>query len=180
VDYQYNHVPTLLDTSLRHKFCHSLPEAEHWAVREAADTGGVLLRIRSFRLEPNNLVVTGMIATAAIVIGYSSDCSARVRPRSIGTMRLVQNSLLHPRPDHEFGYLVLQTPVTASEQLPESEDGEISWVALSIPRAFHTLDPSFIGAACCARCNRPITLQRLMAVPNTRVCINCQQKKEKE
>ena len=169
----------LLDTPLHHKFCASLQEAERAALREAADTGGVLLRIKSLRLDPNNLVVTGVIPTAALVTEYPSQFSAHVQPRSIGTMRLTRNSLLHPRPDDEIGYVVLQTPVASAEQLPESEDGGNSWVAVSIRRALHTLEPSSIGAACCARCNRPIPPQRLLAIPNTRVCTNCQQKKEK-
>src|SRR5437879_4280463 len=91
----------LLDTPLHHKFCASLQEAERAALREAADTGGVLLRIKSLRLDPNNLVVTGVIPTAALVTEYPSQFSAHVQPRSIGTMRLTRNSLLHPRPDDE-------------------------------------------------------------------------------
>ena len=171
--------PTLLDAPLFHKFCASLQEAEQAALLEAADTGGVLLRIKSLRLEPNNLVVAGVIPTAALVFEHPSEFSAHVQPRSIGTMRLTRGSLLHPPPNEEFGYVVLQTPVASPGRLPESEDGENSWVALSIRRALRTLAPSSIGAACCARCKRPIPQQRLLAVPNTRVCTNCQQKKEK-
>lgn len=160
-----------------HKFCASLQAAEQAALCEAADTSGVLLRIKSLRVEPNFLVVTGVIRTTALVFKYSSEFPQHLQPRSIGTMRLTRSSLLHP--GDEIGYLVLQTPVTAADQLPESEDGENTWVALSIRRALHTLQPGSIGAPCCARCNRPIPQQRLLAVPTTRVCTNCQQKKEK-
>lgn len=161
-----------------HKFCPSLQAAEQQALREAADTGGILLRIKSLRIDPNDLVVTGVIPTTALVFERPSEFPAHLQPRSIGTMRLTWNSLQHPGPDDEIGYLVLQTPVAASGQLPESEDGDNVWVALSIRRALHTLEPGCIGAACCVRCNRPIPQQRLLAVPNTRVCTNCQQKKE--
>jgi hypothetical protein len=167
-----------LDAPLFHKFSPSLQEAEQASLREAADTGGILLRVKSFRLEPYHLVVTGVTPTTALVFENPSGFPARLRPRSIGTMRLTQNSLLHPRPGDEIGYLVLQTPVSAGEQLPESEDGENSWVAVSIRRALHILEPSSIGSPCCARCNRPIPYQRLLAISNTRVCTNCQQKKE--
>jgi len=170
---------TILDAPLPHRFCASLEAAEQAALREAADTGGIVLRIKSLRLEPNRLVVTGVIPTSAFVFKYPCEYAAHLQPRSIGTMRLTRNSLLHPGSGDEIGYLVLQTPVAAAEQLPESEDGENSWVALSIRRALHTLEPIFIGAACCARCNRPIPRQRLLAVPNTKVCTNCQHKKEK-
>jgi len=169
---------TILDAPLLHKFCPSLQAAEQAALREAADTGGILLRIKSLRLEPYYLVVTGVTPTTAIVFENPSGFPAHLRPRSIGTMRLTQNSLLHPSLDGEIGYLVLQTPVSAGEQFPESEEGENSWVALSIRRALHILEPSCIGSPCCARCNRPIPQQRLLAVPKTRVCTNCQQKKE--
>lgn len=167
-----------MDTPLPHRFCPSLEVAEQAALLEAADTGGIVLRIKSLRLEPNHLVVTGTIPTSALVFEYPSEDSVQLRPRSIGTMRLTSSSLLHPGPSDEIGYLVLQTPVAAAEQLSESQDDENSWVALSIRRALHTLEPSCIGAACCARCNRPIPRQRLLAVPHTRVCTNCQRKKE--
>jgi hypothetical protein len=169
---------TLLDAPLLHKFCPSLQAAEQASLSEAADTGGILLRVKSFRLEPHYLVVTGVTPTTALVFENPSGFPAHLRPRSIGTMRLTSNSMLHPGPDGEIAYLVLQTPVAAAEPLPESEDNENSWVALSIRRTLHTLEPSLIGAACCARCNRPIPQQRLLAVPKTRVCTNCQQKKE--
>jgi hypothetical protein len=169
---------TILDALVLHKFCPSMEAAEQQALREAADTGGILLRIKSLRLNPNDLVVTGVIPTTALVFEHPSEFPAHLQPRSIGTMRLTLNSLLHPDPGDEIGYLVLQTPVAASGQVPESEDGDNCWVALSIRRARHTLEPGSIGAACCARCNRPIPQQRLLAVPNTRVCTNCQQKKE--
>lgn len=170
---------TLLDAPLFHKFCASLPAAEQEALLEAADTGGVVLQIKSLRIEPNNLVVAGVIPTTALVFDSSSEVQAHLQPRSIGTMRLTWNSLLHPCPDDVIGYLVLQTPVDAADQVPESEDGGNFWVALSIRRSQHTLEPGSIGAVCCARCNRPVPQQRLLAVPNTRVCTNCQHKKEK-
>lgn len=171
---------TILDTTLPHRFCPSLQAAEQAALREAADTGGILLRIKSLKLNPNDLVVTGVIPTTALVFEHPSGFPAHLQPRSIGTMRLTWNSLLHPSPGDELGYLVLQTPVAASGQVPEAEDGDNCWVALSIERALHTLAPGSIGPACCVRCNRPIPQQRLLAVPKTRVCTKCQQKKEME
>src|SRR5579863_9457680 len=113
----------LLDTPLPHKFCASLEAAEQGALREAADTGGIVLRIKSLRLEPNHLVVTGVIPTSAFVFEHPSEFPAHLQPRSIGTMRLTRSSLLHPGFGDEIGYLVLQTPMTAADHLPESEDG---------------------------------------------------------
>src|SRR5216683_4738560 len=102
---------TLLDAPLLHTFCASLEAAEQAALREAADTGGIVLRIKSLRLEPNYLVVTGVIPTTALVFESPAGFPARLRPRSIGTMRLTSNTPLHPAPGDEIGYLVLQTPV---------------------------------------------------------------------
>lgn len=126
-------------------------------------------------------MVAGVIPTTALVFDPSAEFRPHLQPRSIGTMRLTWNSLLHSGPsDDAIGYLVLQTPVDAADQVPESEDGENFWAALSIRRTLHTLAPGSIGAVCCARCNRPIPQQRLLAVPNTGVCTDCQQKKEKK
>jgi hypothetical protein len=169
---------TLLDAPLRHKFCASLPQAEQQARREAADTGAILLRIKSFRIEPRCVVLTGQIPSTALVFEHPSEHPAHLQPRSVGTLHLTWNSLFHPADGEELGYLVMQTPIAATGQLPESEDGDAQWVSLAVERSFHTLPPASIGAACCARCNRPIARQRLIAVPNTRVCTDCQQKKE--
>lgn len=169
----------LLDAPLLHKFCASLPVAEQQALREAADTGGIVLRIKSLRIEPNCVVVTGVIPSTALVFEHPSEFPGYLQSRSIGNLHLTWSSLLYPGAAAEIGYLVLQTPVAAAGQLPESEDGDSCWVALAVERTFHTLKPASIGDVCCARCNRPIPHQRLLAVPNTRVCTDCQHKKEK-
>ncbi|MGI8743674.1 MAG: TraR/DksA C4-type zinc finger protein [Bryobacteraceae bacterium] len=169
---------TLLDAPLLHKFCASLSTAEQQASREAADTGGIILRVKSIRVEPNCVILTGLIPSTALVFEHPSEFPAYLQARSIGNLHLTESSL-HPETGGEIGYLVLQTPVAAAGLLPESEDDDSYWVALAVERTFHTLPPCSIGAVCCARCNRPISQQRLLAVPNTRACTNCQRKKEK-
>src|SRR3989442_737997 len=168
---------TLLDAPLTHKFCASLPVAQQQALREAADTGGIVLRVKSIRIELNFVVLAGLIPSNALVFQHPSEFPAYLAQRSIGNLHLTWATLLQASTADEIGYIVLQTPVGAAGLLPESEDGDNCWVALSIQRAFHTLHPGSIGAVCCARCNRPVTQQRLLAIPNTRVCTNCQQKK---
>jgi DksA/TraR C4-type zinc finger protein len=167
----------LLDTSFPHEFHPSLDLAERESLREAADTGGILLRIKSVRFEPKSLLVTGVIPVAALAFEHPAEFASHVRPRSLGTMRLIGRSLSQPAPD-DLGYLVLQTPIVATGQVPESEDGDSIWVTVSVPQATAALEPGVIGAPCCSRCNRPITRPRLLAIPNTKVCTNCQQKKE--
>jgi hypothetical protein len=168
---------SLLDSPLLHKLWESLPTAEQQASREAADTGGILLRIKSIRIEPNRIVLSGSIPSAALAFERPSEFPAYLQPRSIGNVHLTESSLC-PNTRDEVGYLVLQTPVTAAGLLPESEDGDSYWVALAVERTLHNLPPGSVGATCCARCNRPISEKRLLAVPNTRVCTNCQHKKE--
>jgi hypothetical protein len=177
--YSFMSLDTLLDAPLFHRFCGSLPSAEQQASREAADTGGIVLRVKSIRIEPNCVVITGLIPATALAFEHPAEFPAYLQPRSIGNLHLTGTSL-DPNTNDQVGYLVLQTPVAAAGLLPESEDGDSYWVALAVERTFHKLPPGSIGAVCCGRCNRPISHQRLLAVPNTRVCINCQQKKEKK
>jgi hypothetical protein len=168
---------TVLGAPLLQKLSISLPTAERRASREAADTGGIVLCVRSIRIEPNRVVLTGLIPSAALAFEHPGEFAAYLQPRSIGNLHLTDSSFLSNTGD-EVGYLVLHTPVTAKGLLPESEDGDAYWVALAVERTFHTLPATSIGAVCCAGCNRPISSQRLLAVPSTRVCTNCQQKKE--
>lgn len=168
---------TLLDTALPTKFCPSMPAAQQQASREAADTGGIVLRVKSIRIDPHCSVFTGLIPSAAVVSEHLPESSAYLRPRSIGTLHLTWSSLLYAGGE-DIGYLVLQTPVASAGLLHDSEDGNDCWVAISIQRIFHTLKAGSIGAVCCGRCYRPIPPERLLAMPNTRLCINCQHKKE--
>ena len=166
------------DASLSFGFCATLQAAEEAALREAADTGGILLRVKSLTVAANPTVATGVVPAAALAFERHSEFPGRLLPRSVGTMRLSKTDLLDPDQNGELGYLVLQTPVVATGQVPESEDGDSVWVTVAIPEAVAALKPGVSGAACCGRCNRPISKQRLIAVPNTRVCTNCQRKKE--
>ena len=166
---------------MRHSFTSfALPcqAAEQQAACEAADTGGIVLRVKSIRIEPNCLVLAGLIPAIALVFERPAELPAYLRPRSIGNLHLAGRSL-QPNTGDVIGYLVLHTPVAAAGLLPESEDDDSYWVAIAVQRTVHTLPPGSIGVVCCARCNRPISQQRLLAVPNTRLCTNCQQKKEK-
>jgi hypothetical protein len=168
----------LLDAPLLHRFYGSIDKAEYAASREAADTGGIVLRVKSLRIEPNRVVLTGQIPATALVLEGSPEAAPYLSARSIGNFHLTWASIHQPVAGADIGHLVLQTPVAVTRRLPESEDGDHCWVALAVERTFHTLPVGTIGAACCARCNRPIPQPRLLAVSNTRVCTDCQQKKE--
>lgn len=168
-----------VDVPLLHKFSVSFKTAEQQALREAADTGGVVLRVRSLKIGYGTVVVTGLIPSTALVFEDTTQAPGHLRPRSIGNLHLTWRRLLHANTSDEIGYLVLQTPVAATGIMPESEDGDLYWVALDIQRTNHTLPPGCIGAVCCVSCNRPIPDQRLKAIPNTKFCTACQQNKEK-
>ena len=144
-------------------------------------SGGVVLRVKSIRIEPSCIVFIGSIPSDALVFENPSEFSGELQPRSIGFLHLTWSSLLYPDKSEDIGYLVLQTPVTITGLLPESEDGEAYWVAVAVERSFCcTLPLGSIGAACCAACNRPIPKPRLLAVPNTKICIRCQERKEQK
>ncbi|MEX2260610.1 MAG: TraR/DksA C4-type zinc finger protein [Bryobacteraceae bacterium] len=169
---------TLIDAVLAHKFCPSLQTAQQQAAGEAADTGGVVLQVKSLRIELGAVVVTGLIPSSALSFENVPETVSRLRPRSMGTLHLTWNSLLHASASDVIGYLVLQTPVVTASHLSLSEDDDWCWGALTIQRAHYTLPSGCIGAICCVRCNRPIASQRLNAVPHTKLCTACQQNKE--
>ncbi len=162
---------------LPYRICPSLLTAEQYAARESADTGSIVLRIKSIRIEPDRILLIGLIPSDVLVFEHPSVFPSHLQTRSIGNLHLTLNSL-NPSAGDEIGYLVLQTPVATEGLPPESEDGDSYWVSLSVPRASHDLPPSCIGAVCCVHCNRPIPQHRLAAIPTTRFCTNCQQKKE--
>ncbi len=168
---------TILGAPLPYRISPSALAAEQRASREAADTGGIVLRIKSIRIEPDRLVLIGLVPSDALVFEHPSELPAHLQTRSIGNLYLTRSGLT-PGLGEGIGYLVLQTPVTLEGLPPESEDGDSYWVSLAVRRILHDLSPGSIGTVCCARCNRPIPEPRLIAVPNARFCTNCQQKKE--
>ncbi len=139
-----------------------------------------MLRVKSIRVEPTIVVLVGSVPSNALDFKGASESPGYLQARSLGNLRLTWSSLLHSNAGDDVGYLVLQTPVEVEGPLSESEDDDRYWVALAIERTLHTLPAHSIAAVCCARCNRPIPQQRVLAVPNTKVCTNCQQKKEKK
>jgi hypothetical protein len=153
------------------QFSTTLPIAEGRAWREAAETAGIVLRIMSIRIETNRIVLTGLIPSGALAFEHPGEFPAYLQPRSIGNLHLTASSL-RSNGGGEVGYLVLHTPVTAEGLLPESEEGDAYWVALAVEPVFHSLRRTSSGPLCCARCNRPVPSQRLLAVPNTKVCLN--------
>lgn len=175
----YQIVSTSARTNIisRHKLCHSLEIAKQQAIREAADTGGVVLHVKSLRVERGAVVATGLIPAKALCFENADGPATHLRPRSIGNLHLTRSSLLYPNTSDDIGYLVLQTPVVAGDLL-QARDDDSCWGALTIERPHRTLRSGCIGAVCCLRCSRPISPQRLKAVPMTKVCIACQQDKE--
>lgn len=169
---------TLIDAPLAHRFCPSLQFAQQQAIREAADTGGVVLRVKSLRIEQGAVVVTGLIPSSALCFGNVTETIGHLRPRSVGNLHLTWNSLLHPNAADNIGYLVLQTPVATTGNLSQAEEDDSCWGALTIERSHYTLPSGCIGPVCCVRCNHPIAPQRLKAISNTRFCTACQQNKE--
>ena len=171
---------TLFDAPLFYKFCASLSTAEKQAFSEVADTGGVVLRVKSIRIEPSRLIVIGLIRSDALDFDDRTETLGYLRRASVGSLYLTWSSLLHPKTTEDIGYLVLRTPIVTTGPLPESEDEDCYWVALPIYRVFHTLTAYSVGTIFCTRCNRPIPHERLLAIPRTRFCTNCQQEKEKK
>src|SRR4029453_15789782 len=96
----------LLDASIPHKFCASPAIAEKQAAQEAADTCGTVFRIKSIRIEPSCVVLTGLIPSTALVFAPPAP-PAYLPPRSIGDLHLTWSTLLHPGTTDDIGYLVL-------------------------------------------------------------------------
>jgi hypothetical protein len=167
--------PVLLDAALNSHFWSGPEEAARQAVLEAADTGGIVLRVKSLRVEVGAVVVIGLIPSATLVIRTPSEfVGGYLHPRSVGRLHLTWGALLHPETTDYIGYLVLQAPILLSGNI-QAEDDDSCWVALALERAHHTLPPGTIGPVCCTRCNRPISQQRLKVIHQARLCTVCQQ-----
>ena len=170
----------IVDLALENRFWSSTQEAESAACREAANTGGAILRITSIRTESGRGVLSGRILSSVIDVdssGHLDVPGGYAKPRSLGTLHLTWRALLLGSGDTDIGYLVVQRPFGAS-RLPDSDDSDTCFVSVEVPRLLHSLGPLTIGIEVCRTCSRPIGQKRLNAVPSTKICTFCQELKE--
>src|SRR5271166_1761093 len=147
---------TILDLKLGNRFWSTIREAEDAASREAANTGGAILRIASIRTEATRGVVSGRVLSAVVDSAPHLDIPrGYAKPRSIGTFHLTWKSLMQRNGDGDIGYLVVQRPIGASA-LPDGDLAETCFISVEVPRDFYSLGAVTIGTETCRACSRPI------------------------
>ncbi len=159
------------------KFHDTIDIARSHANREAADTGGTVLEVRSIEIDHENLLFIGPILAVAIT---TEVCFPVERPtmkgRSLGNFHTASADGLG-QPGPLIGFLVLHHPLTLQLQRAGRSSDEV-WVAVDLKHRDQSLPPGLIGLHCCRNCNEPISKLRLAAVPGARLCTKCQSKKE--
>jgi len=167
----------LLDAELDHEFCDTLQTANLRALSEAANTGGIILDVSSIEIEMGCILFVGCLPNEALAEGSGTGLGrARLRPRGLGKFRTTWGALMQSH--GQVGFLVLHPPLALLGGQP-SDEAATTRVAVEIKRCFSSMPPGWIGPVCCAECNQEIPRQRLQAVPATRVCAKCKQRKEK-
>lgn len=167
---------TLLDAEVEPAFHGSLETARRRAGVEAANTGGVVLEAHAFEARGNSLTIIGAIPAEAF---EARSAAVEGRPKihsfALGRFHTTWRALLEP--EDPIGFLVLQQPVTLIAG--SHPDKDTALVATDLKRRFAALPSSFtLGPRCCADCNEVIPEQRLKAVPGTRTCTRCQNRRE--
>jgi hypothetical protein len=161
---------TVLDVELDCHFTESLDAAALAASIQAANTGAAVLSVDAIELGNRRATFFGTMPDRAVT------------PRSVGeaTMPRIRSlyttwdSVLHP--SGTIGFMVLSQPVVCDSH--EAEDPALCRVAISVPRVFATVPPSILGPVCCSRCWRPISIERMKAIPGMRTCVTCQKQSE--
>jgi len=162
-------VSTILDVDLNHEFWADLQAARSAANREAANTGGAVVRIEAIEIQAHKISLIGTIPLTAI----DRDEGHRERSPSLGSLHTTWGAVLNP--SREFGFLVVHHPVTFKPCSNESDD--LCRVAVVLDRTFNTIPNTALGPVCCKKCRQPISRERLLARPGASLCTTCQAKK---
>jgi len=168
----------ILDLKIIHSFWGSIGAAKRQAMREVANTGGVILDVCAIEVRDPSLIFVGSLPTATIEPESSPTPGRRkIRPAALGTFHTTWGALI--RPMDSIGYFVLRQPLSFLGTLPPPEASTLL-VAMEIERHFKSMQLGFIGGVPCISCNELIPEQRLMAIPGVRTCTTCQSVKEGE
>jgi hypothetical protein len=163
---------TIIDVELDHHFAGSLAAAREAAAVEAANTGGAVLIVEAVDVGDHKVTFIGTLPE--MVLKKQSDAEvAMPQARSLHT---TWGAVLAP--SGTIGFLVLAQPVLCRSH--EADSPAQRRIAVSLPRAFSTVSPVTLGPVCCIQCRRPISQERLKAVPGKRICLTCQKLKEEE
>lgn len=143
---------------------------------EAVDTGSLLLEATSLEMAPGRLVFVGTLPFAGVTSARASvGGRRRAETPAFGRFHTTWSALVCP--EGILGYLVLRQPVTVTNA-GDLEDDRLT-VAVGVTRRCSIPDLlTNLGPTCCSKCNQPLSPSRLAAVPGTRWCVRCQQKKE--
>ncbi len=158
---------TILDVDLRHAFWGNLEDAKRAANAEAANTGGAVVEVTALELGCSTASFIGILPESAL----DDDAPAPQRTSQfLGAFHTTWGAVLDP--SDRLGYLVLRHPIKLRPCLAR-EDG-LCTIAVTMPRAYRTIPATNVGPVCCMKCRRPISPERLRALPNTRRCTECQ------
>jgi hypothetical protein len=145
---------------------------ESLALKAAANTGALIMPVRSIRRSESRVLFVGELPLAALDGSLEvSDGPIRVKAQDLGPF--------YPASAHTdlVGFLLLHRPVRLiSGAVPDSEER----VAVAVAGSPELLPPTIpsLGPVCCTRCNKPIPKRRLLAVPGATMCTSCQSEKE--
>ena len=167
---------SFIDSNIAHSFWPTVAEARRRAIREAVDTGGIILDVRTIELEKTRLFIVGTVPSDALQ-AQSPEGEGRVviRARGLGLFHTSWGSLLFP--GDTIGFLILRRPVVVTGTNPRTDFERIR-VAMEVKRRSASIASGCIGPVCCTDCNESIPTERLKAIPGIKRCANCQKTKE--
>lgn len=168
---------TFLDAEIEPAFHGDIETARTRAAVEAANTGAVVLEVRSIEARGECLVVVGTIPVDTLeAMGRATEARPKIRSVGLGRFHTTWRAVLEPQ--STIGFVVLRQPLTLIGGSSTETDAPL--VAIELKRRLTSLPSGFtIGPHCCVGCNEPIPEQRLRAVPGTRICTKCQDRREK-
>lgn len=161
---------SILDAAIHGEFWEDTATARQKAVLEAVNTGSAVVTVDAIDVEAGYVTLIGTVPECVF---------ASASPRLLGrpgvrSFHTTWGAIL--KPDGPLGFAVVRQPLNSRPAA--STTAEHCRVALRVQRRFRTLPQGTLGLICCSTCRIPIPADRLQALPGTRICHDCQEKKE--
>jgi len=161
---------TIFDVLLHHEFWGDMSAAENAAYKEAANTGGAVVRVETVDIQARQVSFIGSIPEFAI----DGEVASESRSNLLGSFHTTWGAVMTP--GSQLGFLVVRHPLNLESYTPGASD--LRRIVVTLDRTFNTIQPTVLGPVCCRKCKQPISPQRLRARPGTHLCTACQASNE--
>lgn len=164
----------LFDCGIETRFSETLSRAQDRALLDSANSGTALATLHAAEARLDRLYLVVSMPSAALRPSTQPGPTAQIGARQALRIYTAWTALLEA--SNSLGFMLLAQPLLLLTGAPSCGEYTHAEIALerpsSLPRNFRA------GRQHCRSCRLPLTPERLEAIPNAVLCLNCKSLRE--